>query len=172
MTPERWREITDAFQAALARDTVSREAFLDERCRGDADLRAEVATLLAAHVDASALDRPIAGVPVVVGTRIGPYRLDALVGEGGMGQVFRARDTTLGRDVAIKVLPAALMADPQRHARFAREARLLAALNHPHIAHVYGFEERDGIRALVMELVDAGRVMADDSCSTPARTAC
>ncbi|HWB30390.1 MAG TPA: protein kinase [Vicinamibacterales bacterium] len=160
MTPERWREITDAFQAALARDTVSREAFLDERCRGDADLRAEVATLLAAHVDASALDRPIAGVPVVVGTRIGPYRLDALVGEGGMGQVFRARDTTLGRDVAIKVLPAALMADPQRHARFAREARLLAALNHPHIAHVYGFEERDGIRALVMELVD-GPTLAD-----------
>jgi serine/threonine-protein kinase len=154
MTPERWRQVTDVFQAALARDTVSREAFLDERCRDDADLRAEVATLLAAHLDASALDRPIAGAPVVVGTRIGPYRIDSLIGEGGMGQVFRARDTTLGRDVAIKLLPAHLTSDPPRRARFAREARLLAALNHPHVAHVYGFEERDGVHALVMELVD------------------
>jgi hypothetical protein len=160
MTPERWRQITEVFQAALARDTVSRDAFLDERCRDDAGLREEVATLLAAHLDASALDRPIAGIPAAVGTRIGPYRLEELIGEGGMGQVFRARDAALGRDVAIKLLPAHLMADPQRRERFAREARLLAALNHPHIAHVYGVEERDGVRALVMELVD-GQTLGD-----------
>jgi serine/threonine protein kinase/Tol biopolymer transport system component len=153
MTPERWRQVTDVFQAALAHAPASRNAFLDDACRHDAGLRSEVDVLLAAHANADALDRPIAGVPVAAGARIGPYRLDALIGEGGMGQVFRAHDTTLGRDVAIKLLPPHLMSDPQRRARLAREARLLAALNHAHIAQVYGFEERDGAHALVMELV-------------------
>ncbi len=160
MTPERWRQVTEIFQAALAHDTSSRDAFLVDTCRDDESLRAEVDVLLAAHVNASALDRPMAGLPIAAGARIGPYRLDALIGEGGMGQVFRAHDTTLGRDVAIKLLPPHLTSDPQRRARFAREARLLAALNHPHIAQVYGFEERDGVRALIMELV-AGDTLAD-----------
>ena len=91
---------------------------------------------------------------------VGPYRIDRLVGAGGMGEVYRARDTKLGRDVAIKVLPGAFTSDPERLTRFEREARLLAALNHPYIAAIYGFEETAGLRALVLELVE-GETLAD-----------
>src|SRR6187549_175019 len=84
------------------------------------------------------------------GSRIGPYEITAAVGKGGMGEVYRARDTKLQRDVAIKVLPDLFASDPERLARFEREAQVLASLNHPNIAHVYGVEDR----ALVMELVE------------------
>src|SRR6185503_17965461 len=84
------------------------------------------------------------------GTRLGVYEVTALIGSGGMGQVYRARDTKLHRDVAIKVLPDLFASDPERLARFEREAHVLASLNHPNIAHVYGVESG----ALVMELVD------------------
>jgi eukaryotic-like serine/threonine-protein kinase len=88
------------------------------------------------------------------GTRLGVYEVTAPIGEGGMGQVFRARDTTLNRDVALKVLPDSFANDPDRLAGFTREAQTLASLNHPNIAHIYGVEESGGVRALVMELVD------------------
>jgi serine/threonine-protein kinase len=88
------------------------------------------------------------------GDRLGPYEILAIIGEGGMGQVYRGRDTKLGRQVAIKTLPEHLAADPDRTARFDREARTLAALNHPHIAQIYGIEQRGDTHALVMELVD------------------
>jgi serine/threonine-protein kinase len=81
---------------------------------------------------------------------IGHYRITALIGSGGMGEVYRAHDTKLGRDVAIKILPPVFASDASRMARFEREARVLASLNHPNIAHIYGVEER----ALVMELVE------------------
>jgi serine/threonine protein kinase/Tol biopolymer transport system component len=97
--------------------------------------------------------RAVAGMALALGTRIGPYEVSGVLGAGGMGEVYRARDTRLNRDVAIKVLPAPVGGDADRVARFAREAQLLAALNHPHIAQVHGLEERDGITALVMELV-------------------
>src|SRR5271156_4065852 len=87
------------------------------------------------------------------GTRLGPYEILAPIGAGGMGEVYRARDTKLERDVAIKVLPAALAQDPERLARFEREAKVLASLNHPNIATIHGVEEANGVRALVMELV-------------------
>jgi hypothetical protein len=91
----------------------------------------------------------------MIGTRIGPYEITAKLGEGGMGVVYKAKDFQLGREVALKVLPEGLTADPERAARFEREARLLAQLNHPNIAQVYGFETAaDGSRALVMELVE------------------
>jgi len=90
---------------------------------------------------------------LVPGTRIGPYEITGAIGAGGMGEVYRARDTKLNRDVAIKVLPEAFAADPERLARFSREAHALAALNHPNIATIYGIEEQDDTRALVMELV-------------------
>ena len=88
------------------------------------------------------------------GTRLGVYEVNAPIGEGGMGQVYRATDTTLGRQVAIKILPDAFASDPERLARFEREARTLASLNHPHIAAIYGFEKSAGMHALVMELVE------------------
>src|ERR1017187_7772342 len=87
------------------------------------------------------------------GTRLGPYEILAAIGAGGMGEVYKARDTKLDREVAIKVLPAALAQDPERLARFEREAKVLASLNHPNIAQIYGVEESGGVRALVMELV-------------------
>src|SRR5580700_6526050 len=86
---------------------------------------------------------------LTAGTRLGPYEILAPIGAGGMGEVYRAKDTKLQRDVAIKVLPAALAQDPERLARFEREAKVLASLNHPNIAQIYGIEDR----ALVMELV-------------------
>ena len=95
-----------------------------------------------------------AGVPVLTGRQLGAYQIQARLGAGGMGEVYRARDTKLGRDVAIKVLPPAFTLDPDRLARFEREARLLAALNHPHIGAIYGLEEAGGVRALILELVE------------------
>jgi serine/threonine protein kinase len=94
------------------------------------------------------------------GTRLGPYEITAQIGEGGMGEVYRAADTNLGRDVAIKVLPESVAQDPQRLARFDREARMLAALNHPNIAQIHGLEKSAGAIALVMELVE-GPTLAD-----------
>ena len=96
----------------------------------------------------------------MIGRVMGPYRVLAKLGEGGMGEVYRARDTRLDRDVAIKVLPESLASDPDRIARFQREAKTLAALNHPNIAAIYGLEEADGSKALVMELVE-GPTLAD-----------
>ena len=99
-------------------------------------------------------------MPLVKGTKLGAYEVVAAIGAGGMGEVYRARDTTLGRDVAIKTLPSSLALDPERLTRFEREARVLATLNHPHIAQIYGVEERDGVRALVLELVE-GETLAE-----------
>jgi Tol biopolymer transport system component len=96
----------------------------------------------------------------VIGTTIGPYRIEAKLGEGGMGQVYRARDAKLDRDVALKILPDAFAADPDRLARFRREARILASLNHPNIAHIYGLEDAESRPALVLELVE-GPTLAD-----------
>jgi eukaryotic-like serine/threonine-protein kinase len=93
-------------------------------------------------------------LPLTPGTRLGVYEVTAQIGEGGMGQVYRARDTKLNRDVALKVLPDSFANDPDRLARFTREAQTLASLNHPNIAHIHGLEESNGVRALVMELVE------------------
>ena len=91
---------------------------------------------------------------LIAGTRLGPYEILSAIGAGGMGEVYRATDTNLKRQVAIKVLPQAVAADPERLARFQREAEVLAALNHPNIAHIHGLEKSDGTIALVMELVE------------------
>ena len=97
---------------------------------------------------------------ITAGTRLGVYQILQPLGAGGMGEVYRARDTRLHRDVALKVLPAAFAQDPDRLPRFKREAQVLASLNHPHIAQVHGFEDHQGVHALVMELVD-GRTLAE-----------
>src|SRR5215468_118330 len=93
-------------------------------------------------------------MPLVVGAKLGPYEILELIGSGGMGEVYRARDLKLGREVAIKVLPEEFARDPTRVARFEREARMLAAVNHPTIAAIYGAEEDGEIRYIVMELVE------------------
>ena len=103
---------------------------------------------------------------LAVGSRLGHYDVTALIGEGGMGQVYRARDTKLDRDVALKVLPDAFTSDPDRLARFEREAKVLASLNHPNIGHIYGLEEAEGTKALVLELVE-GPTLADRIAQGP-----
>src|SRR5436190_8751793 len=103
---------------------------------------------------------------LTLGSRIGPYEVSSALGAGGMGEVYRATDTVLKRQVALKALPPDVAADPERVARFQREAELLAALNHPNIAHLHGIEKSDGIFALVMELVE-GPTLADRIAEGP-----
>src|SRR4026208_628182 len=98
--------------------------------------------------------------PLPNGARLGPCEVLAKLGEGGMGEVYRARDTKLGRDVALKILPDGFAHDPDRLARFGREAQVLASLNHPNIAQIHGFENAGGLNALIMELVE-GSTLAD-----------
>src|SRR4029453_18810896 len=100
------------------------------------------------------------------GTRLGPYKVTAQIGMGGMGEVWCATDTNLGRQVAIKILPDAFAHDPERLARFEREAKTLASLNHPNIAQIYGLEKTDSVRALVLELVE-GPTLAERIAQGP-----
>ena len=177
MNAERWRRLEELYHAAQARPVKERAVFLDEACAGDVTLREEVEALLAQPVSTdSFLERPaleavqpIRTMRLTAGTRLGPHEIAGLLGAGGMGEVYRARDTGLGRDVAIKILPSAFTADPERLARFEREARVLATLNHPHIGAIYSLEEADGIRALVLELVE-GETLADKLLHVSTRT--
>ena len=163
MKPDRWKRITDIFHAALAHDDASRSTFLDQACDDDPALRDEVDRLLAAHRDAGTFgDRTesAAAAHLKPGSAFGPYIVGELLGAGGMGEVYRARDPKLGRDVAIKVLPAAVTSDPNRLSRFTREARLLASLNHPNIGAIYEVEDAGGVQGLVLELID-GPALSD-----------
>jgi len=183
VTGERWARVKSLFQAVVERPLAERDTFLAAMTAGDDELRHEVESLLASDAaHASVLDRlPVAAAPGLGATpvlvpewtsqtraqpvfgardRVGVYEIVAPLGAGGMGEVYRGRDTTLNRDVALKVLPAAFSLDPDRLARFRREARMLAALNHPNIAAIYGFEESIAARALVLELVE-GPTLAD-----------
>ena len=100
------------------------------------------------------------------GQSIGPHKVVRLIGEGGMGQVWQATDTQLNRDVALKILPDAFASDPDRLARFKREAQIYASLNHPNIAQIHGIEEAEGTRAIVLELVE-GPTLADRIATGP-----
>jgi eukaryotic-like serine/threonine-protein kinase len=160
--------VTDLYHAALTRAPEARSAFLKDACDGDESLRREVESLLRYESGAARfLEQPAAVVAAgavsrthMLNRQLGPYTILAPLGSGGMGEVYRARDSKLGRDVAIKILPSHFTADLERRARFAREARLLATLNHPHIGAIYGLEESDGVTALVLELVE-GPTLAD-----------
>src|SRR4051794_24314141 len=99
-------------------------------------------------------------MPLATGSRLGSYDILSALGAGGMGEVYRARDTQLNREVAIKVLLAAVADDPERLARFSREAQMLASLNHPHIAHIYGLDRQDATAFIVMELVEGEELAA------------
>jgi serine/threonine protein kinase/Tol biopolymer transport system component len=166
-----WKRVEEIYHQAAARDVADRAAFLDAACSGDAAVRREVESLLAQEGAASRFFAAPAVEAVanmltddtgtsIVGRRIGSYEITGFLGAGGMGEVYRARDAKLGREVAIKVLPRIFTGDPDRLSRFEREARILAAINHPHIATIHGLEELDGVRGLVMELVD-GPTLAD-----------
>src|SRR6202046_2513981 len=110
-------------------------------------------------------------MPLFPGTCLGAYEILASLGAGGMGEVYRAKDTKLEREVAIKVLPEAVARDPERLARFEREAKVLASLNHPNIAQIYGVEESSGVRALVMELVPGETLAEAEKAPIPLETA-
>jgi Tol biopolymer transport system component len=174
---ERRRRVEDLCDAALDLDVRERAAFVAGACGPDEGLRKDVEALLAhAEKAESFLAMPIGEVAAhvladhhgtsLVGRQVGSHRILSLLGTGGMGKVYRAHDTRLGRDVAIKVVADAFLSDPERFARLEREARVLATLNHPHIGAIYGLEEADGIRGLVLELVE-GATLADRLVSGP-----
>jgi Tol biopolymer transport system component len=169
MTPERWHRITDIFHAARLRNGEKREAFLVDACQHDSSLRPEIESLLAGDQAAGSFGKTplVASVAALApGTWLGSYRIETLIGAGGMGEVYRARDTKLNRDVALKILPEAFTLDGGRIARFRREAQVLASLNHPNIAAIYGFEDSGSTRALVLELVE-GTTLADHIAQGP-----
>jgi len=178
---ERWQRVKTLFEMAVERPAADREAFLIVETGGDAVLRRDVESLLAADdtpgslladvqlardelLAADALDTFTTNTPesplLEPADRIGSYEVIAMLGAGGMGEVYRARDLRLNREVALKLLPATFAGDPARMARFRREAHLLAALNHPNIAAIYGFEDSSDRHALVLELVE-GKTLAD-----------
>ena len=179
MTDERWVRVKALFQAAAELPAAERDAFLSTEASNDPAVHREVASLLAADAATPAfLDTlPLAGeaartdsdpgrVTLNAGHRIGAYEVLGLIGAGAMGDVYRTRDTKLNRHVALKVLPRLLAADPDLLTRFRREAQLLATLNHPNIASIYGFEESADVQALVLELVD-GPTLADRIAGGP-----
>lgn len=163
MTPDRWREIERIYHAAMAAAPEARAALIEQASSGDAALRREVESLIAQAATSGVLDCSVAGLAGDLGltpalslasSRIGAYEVQGLLGIGGMGEVYRARDVRLGRDVALKILPSAFKNDSDRVARFEQEARVLASLNHSNIASIYGLEEAGDVTALVMELVE------------------
>jgi Tol biopolymer transport system component len=157
-TSERFLEIQELFHAALKLPPAERRSFLTTRCPHDQSLRDEVELLLEEDANPSAVleaDPEQGGsFTLPIGTHIGPYEITGTIGAGGMGDVYRAHDSKLRRDVALKVLPENFAKDSERISRFRREAQLLASLNHPNIAAIYGLEESDGVLAIVMELVE------------------
>jgi Tol biopolymer transport system component/predicted Ser/Thr protein kinase len=147
MSDDRWWQVEDIFHRAVELGREARSAYLEKACAGDLSLRREVEALLQHQKeDGNTFAGPGSDAPPEA---IAHYQILGKLGEGGMGAVYRARDTKLGRDVAIKVLPNSFAEDAGRIARFRLEAKVLAALNHPNIAQIYGIEER----ALVMELI-------------------
>jgi serine/threonine-protein kinase len=158
MDGERQRRVNELFLSALEREPETRLAFLESACGEDTDLRHQVELLLAKQGETgSFLETPAIAYTAVTQTetsnitvrQFGPYRMVSPLGAGGMGEVFRAHDSKLGRDVAMKFLSPEFARDPDRLARFRREARTLASLNHPHIGAIFGLEEDGDVECLV-----------------------
>src|SRR4029453_14841263 len=162
MTPERFRQINKLFESALEREPSQRAAFLGEACAGDPALQGQVEALLASHDEASSfLESPtlkVVALPfaeeeaeLMVGQHIGPYQVLREIGRGGMGEVYLARDSRLGRQVALKFLPSSYQYDAERRGRFPKEARAASALRSPNIAAIYDIGEHDGVMFIAME---------------------
>ncbi len=165
MTPERWRQIESLYHAALELAPGQRSAFLDQACAGDEELRREVESLLVSHDEAASFiekspEDVAAGMLAeeqahsVIGRTLGHYRMLSLLGAGGMGEVYRARDTRLDRDVAVKILPERLAENPEALRRFEREAKAVAALSHPNILAIHDFGAEQGVSYAVTELLE------------------
>ena len=148
MTPERWQQIDKLLEQALEQEPISRNMFLDSACAGDDELRREVETLLAAHhqgggllsspaLEAAAVRPATGSSKSLVGQDLSHYQILSLLGQGGMGVVYKARDRQLDRHVALKVLPPHLVADRERKKRFVQEAKAASALNHPNIVTIH-----------------------------------
>ena len=168
---DHWTTVKRIHQSALDSDPSERAAFVDESCGGDETLRREVQSLLTYAAEAeSFLERPavdIAPTPpgesqeaTLVGRTLSHYQVLSLLGAGGMGEVYLARDPRLDRTVALKILPGELAADPDRMQRFTREAKAASALNHPNVATIYDVGESDGISFIVMEHVEGETLLA------------
>jgi non-specific serine/threonine protein kinase len=155
---DRWQRVKELLGAALERPAEARGAYLREACDGDDGLRREVESLLSAEGQAGDfLSEPAGGssaAHLATGTRLGPYEIVSFLGAGGMGEVYKARDTRLDRTVAIKMLPGDFAADPERARRFEREARTISKLNHPHICALHDVGQHDGSSFLVMEYLE------------------
>jgi serine/threonine-protein kinase len=165
MSPERWIQIKQVFYAALERASSDRAAFLDEACRNDGEMRSEVESLLNAHEQPDSLiDKPAFEVAAdfmetreftaAIGRAIGPYKIISQVGRGGMGEVYLAQDTRLGRRVALKLLPSRFTADQDRLLRFKQEARAASALNHPNIITIHEVGQSDDAHFIATEFVE------------------
>jgi serine/threonine protein kinase/tetratricopeptide (TPR) repeat protein len=165
MTPERWQQIKELFLAALERASGERVAFLDAACAGDAEAREEVESLVAAHErEGEFIDAPAARMAAKMlagghggleaGRRVGSYQIVSTLGEGGMGKVYLARDTRLGRNVALKLLPASFTCDGERVRRFEQEARAASALNHPNILTIHEIGTDGEARFIATEYVE------------------
>ncbi len=181
MNQELWRRAEDLFHAALERSPEARRVFLDEACGENTELRRQVEMLVSKDEQAgSFLEKPVLepvtgtapGRGSLVGRQYGPYRILSPLGAGGMGEVYRAHDGKLGRDVAIKTLPPEFARDPERLVRFRREARTLASLNHPNIAAIYGLEESAELDYLVLELVEGDTLHGPLPLATALDRAC
>ncbi|MDX2031511.1 MAG: protein kinase [Blastocatellia bacterium] len=177
MTPERYKEVGRLYRAAMEVAPAQRAAFLAAACGEDDALRQEIESLLGyAERPDNLLDHPALDAAArtfakesaesLVGQRLGQYQILSLLGKGGMGEVYRARDTRLDRTVALKLLPAELAVDRDRMRRFVREAKAASALNHPHVATIYEIGEADGHRFIAMEYVE-GRTLAEEIDGRP-----
>ena len=160
---DRYQEVDSILRRALETKPGERDDLLSELCGPDIDLHQQVERLLVVAQQGGTLDPafPLSiaflDAPAhrdMIGSSLSHYEITAKLGEGGMGEVYRAKDTKLGRDVAIKVLPPSLAGDRDRLSRFEREARVLATLNHPNVAQVHGFDDDGGVHFLVMELAE------------------
>ena len=169
MKVERWRQVDELLDAALEREPSERSDFLNQACGADEDLRRQVESLLAAHLKAGSFieQAPAEDLTLlldgdqfksIVGETLGRYKILSLLGSGGMGQVYRARDATLGRDVAVKVLPAAFTQNVDRVRRFEQEARAASSLNHPNIITIYEIGRAGRAHFIAAELVE-GRTL-------------
>jgi eukaryotic-like serine/threonine-protein kinase len=160
--PDYWPRVREIFEAALALGSGDRRPYVERSCAGDESVRQQVELLLDAHERTTGFQKtppaPSSGATGITrnleGNRIGPYQVGARIGAGGMGEVYKARDTRLNRTVAIKVMTAQVASDSLAHERFEREARSVAMLNHPHICTLHDIGTQDGVHFLVMEFLD------------------